>query len=569
MMSQRSICNGTVAAYAIVGLLVIGGVVVQLGSPAAPIAKTTPSALQSDSQLSPALASSPLGEAAEQTARATSVSTHLAGVETTIPVGKYPAGVSYNPVNGKIYVTNFGSSNISVIDPLSKKVVAWIPMPFGIDNMVCPTDNGNVYAGDAVNEVVVVNGSSNKILTKVPLGPPDYLTNPYTYDPSTNAVYVVSISTNNVTTLSSATNTIMKTIAVGSAPNAAVYDSHNGNVYVVNEGSRSVTIIDGLSQTVIGSAGPVTPGVAMAFVPTNHMVYVAGNNRSGGNVVSFVNDSSNMIEGVIPVGLDSAGMAYVDTIGDLFVTNRGSSTVTVINVTKNVVVDTIPVQAGPMGIAWDGETGELYIANSGTNNVTVLSPVLPSYKVSFVESGLPSGENWSVSLSGETHSATNPEIDFFEPNGTYTFLVNSPSEWTATPPSGNLVVSGANLSQAITFPPNHGAIVGTISPSTAVLRIDGAIQPVDSQGGFDGENLTVGIHAIAVQAFGYYPYSTNVSVGPGIATSLNVTLIPLPIWNSLSPLAVGLLFILAAATIASVVTAVHFARRARRAAQKP
>ena len=57
-----------------------------------------------------------------------------------------------------------------------------------------------------------------------------------------------------------------------------------------------------------------------------------------------------------------------------------------------------------------------------------------TYAVTFTESGLPSGTNWSVTLSGSTLSSTTSTITFQEANGSYTFTVGSVSGYTVSPP---------------------------------------------------------------------------------------------------------------------------------------
>jgi phosphoesterase family protein len=51
------------------------------------------------------------------------------------------------------------------------------------------------------------------------------------------------------------------------------------------------------------------------------------------------------------------------------------------------------------------------------------TPVTSHYAVSFTESGLASGTNWSVTLNGTPRSSTSTSISFMEPNGTYTYSI--------------------------------------------------------------------------------------------------------------------------------------------------
>jgi hypothetical protein len=78
--------------------------------------------------------------------------------------------------------------------------------------------------------------------------------------------------------------------------------------------------------------------------------------------------------------------------------------------------------------------------------------------VSFVENGLPSGTHWSVKLGTSTNSSTSNTITFPEPNGAYAYTIGNVGGYTATPSSGNLTVSGANVNQTILFTTNGTAV---------------------------------------------------------------------------------------------------------------
>ncbi len=84
-------------------------------------------------------------------------------------------------------------------------------------------------------------------------------------------------------------------------------------------------------------------------------------------------------------------------------------------------------------------------------------PLLPdSYVLSFNESGLPSGANWSVSVNGTSQNSTNSSISFIEPNGTYAWAL-TPIPGYTTSWNGSAVVNGTNVTvnvpfSAVTYP---------------------------------------------------------------------------------------------------------------------
>ncbi|MCI4355768.1 MAG: YncE family protein [Thermoplasmata archaeon] len=73
------------------------------------------------------------------------------------------------------------------------------------------------------------------------------------------------------------------------------------------------------------------------------------------------------------------------------------------------------------------------------------------YDVTFTESRLAIGTNWSVTLGAATLASSTNSVGFVEPNGTYRFVVNSPPGLGASPARGSIVVNGSAASQTIVF----------------------------------------------------------------------------------------------------------------------
>ena len=78
-----------------------------------------------------------------------------------------------------------------------------------------------------------------------------------------------------------------------------------------------------------------------------------------------------------------------------------------------------------------------------------------NYTITFIESGLPSGTSWSVTLNGTiTKSSTTNTIQFTVYNGTTnTYVVNPVPRYTSSPSSGSITVDGSDVSVPITFDP--------------------------------------------------------------------------------------------------------------------
>jgi len=89
--------------------------------------------------------------------------------------------------------------------------------------------------------------------------------------------------------------------------------------------------------------------------------------------------------------------------------------------------------------------GFVYYKNENNNSTT--------YKVNFLETGLPSGSTWFVNLSsGQKFSSTTSIISFNEPNGTYQYIIStSNSKYFPLNASGTFTIKGISYFKSVEF----------------------------------------------------------------------------------------------------------------------
>ncbi|MGC8630800.1 MAG: DUF7619 domain-containing protein, partial [Thermoplasmata archaeon] len=102
-------------------------------------------------------------------------------------------------------------------------------------------------------------------------------------------------------------------------------------------------------------------------------------------------------------------------------------------------------------------SGSITVNGSSVNTAitfTLVKTSIIEYTITFSESGLSAGASWSVALNGNTESSTTNTITFTEPNGSYSYKIDSIIGYTVYPSSGTITVNGVNITQAITFTAN-------------------------------------------------------------------------------------------------------------------
>ncbi len=156
-------------------------------------------------------------------------------VVATIPVGTGPTGVGYDSGNGYVYVANWLSGNVSVIN--GTRVVATIPVGTNPQGVGFDAGNGYVYVTNSYSGTTsVINGTT--VVATVPVGDGPVGVG---YDSETGYIYVANVRSNNVSVING--TTVVATVPVGDGPDGVGYDSGNGYVYVANYISNTVSVI--------------------------------------------------------------------------------------------------------------------------------------------------------------------------------------------------------------------------------------------------------------------------------------------------------------------------------------
>ena len=235
-------------------------------------------------------------------------------VGSPISVGFLPAGVSVTPDGRYVYITNNGSSAISVIDTVSRAVVGSITVPTGPIGVATSPDAKQVYA------------------TSPGLIPDNR-----------------GFEGNVVSIVNSATNTLAGVITAGTGALGVAFTPDGAHAYVANNGSNSVSVINTATKSVALSIPVGNSPTGVAVSPNGQYVYVANQNNNGNGTsagtVSVISTATNGVAFSIPVGNSPTGVAVSPNGQYVYVTNMnngngGPGTVSVINTATNTVVST-------------------------------------------------------------------------------------------------------------------------------------------------------------------------------------------------------------------------------------
>jgi YVTN family beta-propeller protein len=366
-----------------------------------------------------------------------------------VSVGSSPTTPYYDPVNGDLYVANQYSADVSVISTSSESIIATdladgFPVTPAYDDAT-----GDLYVpGSMLDEdpgwMTVISGGTNKVVAQLQVGPtpltPDY-------DSVNGDVYVPDVGSYELSVISGTNNTVVDTIRVGAAPYPPAFDSASDEMYVPNYASGNVSVVSGSTNSVVASIpvglGPYSP----AFDPANGDVYVPNsltNNVSviQGNAVLPVDYDVDFRE----VGLPDGTTWMVNMSGISSKSTGGSIEIDVPNGTYAFTISPYP------GYSVSPASGAVTVSGASLNlSILFTAAPLAIYPVTFMQSGLPPGTGWTVTLSGIVRISESSTLTFFEMNGTYNFTLGTVLGHFSNVSSGRLLVDGGPLSRAIGY----------------------------------------------------------------------------------------------------------------------
>ncbi|RYD89819.1 MAG: hypothetical protein EOP50_16945, partial [Sphingobacteriales bacterium] len=280
-----------------------------------------------------------------------------------------PSGLSIDAGTGAVNLTSSTAGSYTVTyTSVANGCTASVTAPVAImyAPVVQPVSNLLVCAGTTI-EAIVFNGANGYTWTNDNpsigldasgtgnIGPitaqnngPGPNSAQVTVTPTSNSfAYVANTGNNEVAVIDRTTNSIVKTIPVGTAPTGVAVSPDGSKVYVTNSGSNSVSVIRTATNTVSSTVTVGSGPYGVAFQPGGSKAYVT--NYLGGSV-SVINAATDLVAGTFSVGSLPRGVTFSPDGTKAYVANYGGASVSVINAAGNTMLGFVGTAGGPTGV---------------------------------------------------------------------------------------------------------------------------------------------------------------------------------------------------------------------------
>lgn len=234
-----------------------------------------------------------------------------------IPVGSEPADIAYDPDNGNLYVANYGSNSVSVINGSTNTVTGNISVGSGPMRIAYDPYNKDVYVSDARSGFVSVIDTASEIVSATVSvdGTPTTLQ----YDALNHEMYVADSVSGTLTAINSTSNAVAAVIVAGQGPTSMAYLPDTTNLYYATQ--FGAFVINSSTNEIVANLTSLDDVNALGYDQANGQVYVAGNASTGFlYLLRGSNGSvSYQISGYPWIPID---MAYNPSNGEMYVTSN-------------------------------------------------------------------------------------------------------------------------------------------------------------------------------------------------------------------------------------------------------
>ncbi|MCE9652498.1 MAG: YncE family protein [Nitrosarchaeum sp.] len=257
-------------------------------------------------------------------------------LQDNVLVGNYPRSIDIDPYLNNLYVANYDSGTVSVIDSKNMIIKDTIfinngnshPTKIGVDSK-----RHLIFVSDKISgKLTVINGINNEIINSQKIGQSLW---DLQINDNNEKIYVSDLATNNVLIVDSSSLGIIKSVPLNTSPWAITIDHKTNKVYVASGDSQEINILDGVT-----------------------------------------NDLTDKIN----LGVKPWGISINENTGVMYVASWDSNKITMIDISDNKIIYEIPVISGAWLMSTNQNNGVTIISNEHTNELYLLSDDYTQYK---------------------------------------------------------------------------------------------------------------------------------------------------------------------------------------------
>ena len=192
---------------------------------------------------------------------------------TKLEAGEVPDAILYEPKRGEVYAFNGKGQSATVMGARDGKVVTTIPLEGKPE--FAQSQGDRVFCNiEDKNEVVVIDASAHRVVTKWPLAPGEEPTG-MAIDSADHRLFV-GCHNKLLVMLDSVTGKVIATAPIGAGVDACAFDDAAQLIFAsCGDGTATIAKVEGDKLNVVQTLPTEQGARTMAFDPMTHRMYLA------------------------------------------------------------------------------------------------------------------------------------------------------------------------------------------------------------------------------------------------------------------------------------------------------
>jgi len=307
--------------------------------------------------------------------------------------------MAVNQNTGSIYVEDYSSDILTVVNATSHSIITRIALPSGADNGIAVDNNTNMIYALVQDGVAVINGTSNRVVGELSL---DFGPGALVYDAATHVLYgsvegpiLGSLNqTGSLVGVNVETGSIVANISLGFWADSLAINPLTHMVYAVGclkffVCGSEISVVNGTSQTLVTTLKLGSTAYPRVTVdPEWNLVYVSGAPQlyildGYGDLIYVLNsqscspfDSMTIVQ--IP-GQEIASERLVQRPNQVLAVSLDYNYILAYDGTTGALVNMYSFPSSPQFVTYNPSTSEVYVASSSGQLIAFPITVAPGH----------------------------------------------------------------------------------------------------------------------------------------------------------------------------------------------
>ena len=301
--------------------------------------------------------------------------TMFLGIETyaiqdSINVGDFPRSIDINPILDNLYVPNYESGTISIIDAetmILKDTISINEQNSNPTQIVVDSKRHLVFVSDKISGILtVINGINGEVIQSIKIG--DSLWD-LDINEKNGKLYVLDVLKNEIIIINTENFEIIKTINVNQSPWSVTINQNTNMIYVASGTSEKIHVINGDTDDVIREIDIGVKPWGLSINEKNSVLYVTSWNSNHITVIDLQNEQ---VIYQIPIIQGAWQMTTNQNNGVTAISNEHANEIYLLDEDSRQF-ETITVFDSPQSMTVSPTSNIVYVVNPLSNSVSSLT----------------------------------------------------------------------------------------------------------------------------------------------------------------------------------------------------